>query len=88
MAGSTCREAESGALVVDDDDDDGDEEEGERVFFFLSLLLTPLLLFPSGVEEGERTASTSLRAIPWRLWLGETATRETCSEQPLRKAKR
>ena len=59
---------------------DDDDEEGERVFAFL---------FPSAVEEeGETTAPTSLRAIPWRLWLGETATRETCSEQPLRKAKR
>ena len=69
-------------MAVVEVDDEGEEEE--RVFFFLSLLP----LFPSVAKEGERTASTSLRAIPWRLWLGETATRERCSEQPLRKAKR
>ena len=69
------------------EEEDDDEQEEERAFFFLSL---PLLLFFSsfGEEEGERTASTSLRAIPWRLRLGETATRERCSEQPLRKARR
>lgn len=79
MEGSTCSDAERGALAVEE------KGEGEIVSLFLLLLF---LLFPSLALEGDRTTSMSLRAIPWRLWLGETATRERCSEQPLRKARR